>query len=306
MRYFPVFFDLQDRKIVVVGGGEEAVRKVRLLRKTSARISVIAEELHPELVDPRIEWLSKTYQPALLDGATLVYSADNALNAQVSADAQARGIPINAVDQAEISTFIIPSIVDRDPVVVAIGTEGSAPVLAQGIRAEIDHLLPLSTGHLAAVAAKLRPRVAEEVPHGNRRRAFWQRFFFGEPRDALASGDHAAFELAVGDAMYFESQPPVGKIEIVALQSHDPDLLTIKAFRLLQRADVIIYEFGVPTSVLETARRDAVRVLEEQANEKDYLANGLHVVRLRSAPCADIVPFPLREDIREAGLRAVS
>jgi uroporphyrin-III C-methyltransferase / precorrin-2 dehydrogenase / sirohydrochlorin ferrochelatase len=136
MRYFPIFVDLQNARVVVVGGGEEALRKVRLLLKTDARIDVIADALHAELAaNPRVNWLAKTYDAALLDGATLVYSSDTALNKQVSADAMARGIQINAVDQADISSFIVPSIVDRDPVVVAIGTEGTSPVLGQGIRA---------------------------------------------------------------------------------------------------------------------------------------------------------------------------
>ncbi|NMD08654.1 MAG: siroheme synthase, partial [Phyllobacteriaceae bacterium] len=131
MRYFPVFIDLKDRRVVVVGGGEEATRKVRLLLKSQAKIEVIAQELHSELTsNPRIVWTAKNFEAAALDGAALVYSADKTLNALVSAAAQARGIPVNAVDEADISTFIVPSIVDRDPVVIAIGTEGTAPVLA--------------------------------------------------------------------------------------------------------------------------------------------------------------------------------
>ena len=131
MRYFPIFFDLKGRKVVVVGGGEEALRKVRLLLKTSARISVIAPLLHDELAsEPRVEWLARRFAPHLLDDAALVYSADPELNRLVSVEAKARGIPVNVIDGAEISTFITPSIVDRDPVVVAIGTEGTAGAFA--------------------------------------------------------------------------------------------------------------------------------------------------------------------------------
>jgi uroporphyrin-III C-methyltransferase / precorrin-2 dehydrogenase / sirohydrochlorin ferrochelatase len=306
MRYFPVFVDLENRKVVVVGGSEEAVRKVRLLRKTNARIQVIAASLHSELNDDRVEWLSAEYKAELLDGAALVYSADAQLNEMVSADAQLRGIPVNAVDQAEISTFIVPSIVDRDPIVIAIGTEGTAPVLGQKIRAQIDQMLPTTTGFLASTAAKLRARVAEHVPHGNRRRAFWQRFFFGEPRDALLSGDHAAFELALGDAMYFEAQPSTGKLDTITLQSNDPEMLTIRAHRLLQEADVIIHDRTAPSGVLEMARRDATRVSAEDNSAANYLKKGLRVVNLVSPSSAQIVPFPIREDIKEAALRAVS
>ncbi len=294
MRYFPIFVDLQERKVVVVGGGEEAVRKVRLLRKTSAKIGVIAEELHAELRDDRITWLGTIYDAALLKGAALVYSADPALNAQVSADAQALGIPVNAVDEADISTFIVPSIVDRDPVVIAIGTEGTAPVLGQGIRAKIDQMLPQQTGLLAATAAKLRARVAGIVPHGNRRRSFWQEFFFGAPRDALLAGDAVAYELALGDALHGDSKPAVGRVSLVGAGPGDPELLTLKAHLKIQEADVIVYDRLVSKGVLEMARRDAVRIAvgktpfevsPKQSNINDILIRealkGQHVVRLK-------------------------
>jgi uroporphyrin-III C-methyltransferase / precorrin-2 dehydrogenase / sirohydrochlorin ferrochelatase len=261
MRYFPIFFDLKDRKVIVIGGGEEALRKIRLLLKTDAKIQVIASELHEELkANKRVEWLSTRFAGYLLEGAALVYSADPTLNARVSTEAQARGIPVNAVDQAEISTFIVPSIVDRDPVVIAIGTEGTAPVLGQGIRAKIDAMLPQKLGALAARAATLRGRVAEAVPQGNRRRSFWHSFFFGGPREALFNGDDVAFALEVNDAIYDSSKPPVGRVSLVGAGPGDPELLTLKAQRKLQEADVIVYDRLVSPGVLEMARRDAVRI----------------------------------------------
>jgi uroporphyrin-III C-methyltransferase / precorrin-2 dehydrogenase / sirohydrochlorin ferrochelatase len=261
MRYFPVFFDLKDARVVVVGGGEEALRKVRLLLKTEATIEIIAPSLHEELAaNDRVKWLSRKYVAKLLDGAKLVYSADAALNAQVSADAQARNIPVNAVDQAEISTFIVPSIVDRDPVVIAIGTEGAAPVLAQGIRARIDAMLPSRLGGLASRAQKLREHVAGIVPHGNRRRAFWQDFFFGNLRDAFFADDKKGFAEAYKGALTREGKPAVGTVSLVGAGPGDPELLTLKAQRKLQEADVIIYDRLVSDAVLEMSRRDAVRI----------------------------------------------
>ena len=262
MRYFPIFFDLQDRKVIVVGGGEEAVRKIRLLLKTPARINVIAPDLNDEIKsDSRIHWLATTFKPELLDGAALVYSAVPELNAEVSDAAQARGIPVNAVDQASISTFIVPSIVDRDPVIVAIGTEGTAPVLGQGIRAKIDALLPQKLGALATKAASLRNRVAESVPHGNARRGFWQKFFFGEPRETLFAGDEVAFALAVNDAIHDSGKPPKGHVSLVAIGPGDAELITIKAHRKMMDADLIIYDRDVPAGIIEMARRDATRIV---------------------------------------------
>jgi uroporphyrin-III C-methyltransferase / precorrin-2 dehydrogenase / sirohydrochlorin ferrochelatase len=295
MRYFPIFMDLQGRRVVVVGGGEEATRKVRLLLKTDARIEIIAPELHDELrASDRITWVAKAFAPALLDGAALVYSAEAELNAVVSAEAQARGIPVNAVDEADISTFIVPSIVDRDPVVIAIGTEGTAPVLGQGIRAKVDQMLPAGLGNLARKAASLREHVAGVVPHGNRRRSFWQSFFFGPLRDAVLEGDDKAFDHQFDIAISADAAPAVGRVSLVGAGPGDPELLTLKAHRKIQEADVIVYDRLVSPAVLEMARRDAVRIpvgktpfapSPKQDEINDILLReaqkGLHVVRLK-------------------------
>ncbi len=262
MRYFPIFYDLEGRKVVVVGGGEEALRKVRLLLKTNARILVIAPLLHDELAsEPRVEWLAWRFAPDLLDGAALVYAADPELNNLVSVEAKARGIPVNVIDGAEISTFITPSIVDRDPVIVAIGTEGTAPVLGQGIRARIDAMLPNALGALAWKANALRPRVANEVPQGSSRRSFWNRFFFGSIRDAAIAGDEAGYAHELNIALNDEAKPSVGRVSLVGAGPGDPELLTLKAQRKLQEADVIVYDGQIGSGILELARRDAVRIV---------------------------------------------
>ncbi len=295
MRYFPIFIDLQNARVVVVGGGEEALRKIRLLLKTEAKIDVIAPDLHDELkANPRVNWLATHYKAALLEGAALVYSADPELNAVVSVDAKAQGIQINAVDEADISTFIVPSIVDRDPVVVAIGTEGTAPVLGQGIRAKIDAMLPDKLGALAAHAQTLRGRVARQIPHGNRRRAFWQQFFFGAPRDAFVAGDEVHFQASVHDAVNDALSGKTGRVSLVGAGPGDPELLTLKAQRKLHEADVIVYDRLVSAGVLEMARRDAVRIpvgktpfapspKQSEINQIliDEAQKGLRVVRLK-------------------------
>ena len=343
MRYFPIFFDLQDRKVIVVGGGEEAVRKIRLLLKTPAQINVIAPELHNEIrTDSRIHWLATEFTAELLDGAALVYSAEPELNAAVSAAAQARGIPVNAVDQASISTFIVPSIVDRDPVVVAIGTEGTAPVLGQGIRAKIDALLPAKLGELASVASTLRARVARHVPHGNARRSFWQSYFFGAPRETLFAGDKSGFANAIKTAISNAAIPSEGIVTLVGVGPGDAELITIKAQRKMMEADVIVYDASVPAQIMEMARRDATRitalfrsselekVLVEQARagklvvrliagaEQNIQAHDEYVMLRAQGIAADVVqgllplhtqndnPFPIRLDIQDSILRSAS
>lgn len=291
MRYFPIFVDLRNKLVVVVGGGEEALRKIRLLLKTEARIAVIAPEIHAELAaNKRVEWLAKEFVPELLDGASLVYSADEELNAIVSKEAQARNIPVNAVDEAEISTFIVPSIVDRDPVVIAIGTEGTAPVLGQGIRARIDAMLPAKLGGLATRANSLRAKVADVVPHGNRRRSFWHAFFFGPPRDSFLAGDEAGFEASFFDAMADDAKPSVGRVSLVGAGPGDPELLTLKAQRKLHEADVIVYDRLVSPAILEMARRDAVRIdVGKTPYHPSPKQSDIHDILIREARAGRIV-----------------
>ncbi len=344
MRYFPIFFDLQDRTVVVVGVGEEALRKVRLLLKTNARILVVAPLLHDELAsEPRVEWLARDFAPHQLDGAALVYAAEPEVNATVSAAAKIRGIPVNVIDVAEISTFLTPSIVDRDPVVIAIGTEGTAPVLGQGIRARVDAMLPQGLGALANKANALRAHVAEVVPHGNRRRSFWSRFFFGSICDAAMAGDETGYAHELNIALTDEAAYPVGRVSLVGAGPGDPELLTLKAQRKLLEADVIVHDANVGAGVLEMARRDALRIAVGKAQfETNTILvrearNGKHVVRLKlgnigrdggeqamlkangiavdivpgiavakAKTSADVVAFPTREDISTEILRAAS
>ena len=233
----------------------------------------------------------------------------------------------------------MPSIVDRDPVVVAIGTEGTAPILGQGLRARIDAMLPHSLGDLARAASSLRDRVAGELPPGNRRRSFWYRFFFGDVRDAFIAGDSCSYISGVEALFESEQHPMKGRVAFVSLGSDDPELLTLKAQRKLQEADVIIHDRAVPQAILEMARRDAMRIPvrgELYDGATDLLLgeakSGKRVVRLSAAepsleetvtvaaegvafdtvPAVSLpkpteaIPFPVRDDIREAILRAAS
>ncbi|MGH6855827.1 MAG: NAD(P)-dependent oxidoreductase [Aestuariivirga sp.] len=340
MRYFPIFLDLKDRTVIIVGGGEDSLRKVRLLSRTGARIAVIAESLHDDLAgNPRVEWLARRFEAGLLDGAALVVSADAGMNEAVSEAARTRGIPVNAVDRADLSSFIVPSIVDRSPVVVAIGTEGSAPMLGQGLRARIDAMLPQALGSLAEAARALRGRVADSIPPGNRRRSFWKRFFFGDVRDAYVADEPANYSSLVESLFVDEAIPARGRVSFVSAGTGEPELPTLKAQRKLLEADVIVHDRFIPAGILEVARRDAVRIALDQLAFTGVAAilireakASRHVVRLRSGdalveelaavaaegipvetvpgisiePTGRIVTFPVREDIRDAFLKAAS
>ena len=264
MRYFPLFLDVRDRKALVVGGGEEALRKVRLLLKTEARIEIVAPELHPELTDlavgGNIAWIGRRFASSHLDGANLVFvAADATTNDLVAGEAKKRDILVNVVDDADLSSAIVPAIVDRDPLVVAIGTEGAAPVLAQGIRNDLEASLPPFLGALTRAAGALRERVAERVPAGRTRRQFWQRYFFGTLRDAFARGVRT-FGPELESALRDAAAPVAGSVSLVGAGPGDPELLTLKAQRKLRDADVIVYDRLVGPQILEYARRDAIRI----------------------------------------------
>ena len=264
MRYFPLFVDLKGRRAVVVGAGEEALRKVRLLLKTDVAIDVIAPEISGEFASlrdaGRITWKAKAFAAHHLDGAAIVYVADKLWEETVSAEALKRNLPVNVVDRAELSNFIQPALVDRDPVVVAIGTEGAAPVLGQGLRARIDALLPTALGRLASSAEGLRERIAATVAPGFARRDFWQRYFFGSIRDSFLAGDNPAYARELEAALAGVTSPPAGRVSLVGAGPGDPELLTLKAQRKLIEADVIVYDRLVGPAILEMARRDAIRI----------------------------------------------
>jgi uroporphyrin-III C-methyltransferase/precorrin-2 dehydrogenase/sirohydrochlorin ferrochelatase len=273
MRYFPIFVDLEGASVLIVGGGEEALRKARLVAKTPARIHVVAADVLPELAGLAAV-VTPCFDEALLDGVALVYVAEPELGSRVSAAARLRNIPVNVVDVAEQSTFLTPSIVDRDPVVVAIGTEGAAPVLGQHIRARVDALLPSRLGELARRAQGLRDLVAKALPHGSPRRAFWQRFFFGSIATRFYQGRDAAYahELTVALKDGADASRPL--VTYISTAAGNAELLTLKAQRRLMEADQIVHGAG-DQAFLELARRDATRVLSH-----DWTPSAHRTVRL--------------------------
>jgi len=270
MRYFPLFADLAEADVLVVGGGEAAARKVRLLRKTSARITVVAEtvteELHGLAERGAIAVLPRAFLARDLHGQRLVYAAtgDGVGDRAVSRAAKARGIPVNVIDAPALSTFITPAIVDRDPVTVAIGTEGAAPVLARQIKALLETLLPANLGVLANRAKDLRKTVARSVVDPRRRRSFWERLLRGPFRRAVLSGaqDEAGRILAaeLEDQHRSTQATAAGRVALIGCGPGDPDLLTLRAVQRLQEADILVVDRLVDAKILEYARRDAERV----------------------------------------------
>jgi len=269
MKYFPIFLDLEGRSAVVIGGGEPAVQKVRLLLKTPARITVVAEQPAAELFEfaeaGRLTLHARAWTPADIDGAVIVYGAtgDKALNAPIAAAARARNILVNVVDEPEPSTFITPAIVDRDPMVVAIGSEGASPVLAREIKTHLEAYLPAGFGRIARAAAALRERIAHAIADMPSRRRFWERLLNGPFREAALNQNNEAAEGAVAHELaiaagHGDGQP--GRVILIGCGPGAGDLITLRAQQALQRADVLVIDRLVPDEVVEHARREAKRI----------------------------------------------
>jgi uroporphyrin-III C-methyltransferase/precorrin-2 dehydrogenase/sirohydrochlorin ferrochelatase len=266
MKYFPLFADLDNAHVLVVGGGEQATQKVRLLLKTRAQITVVADTVTDELREREEEnaiWIVlRTFLARDLEGQRLVYAAsgDRVLDRAVSRAAKARGIPVNVVDAPELSTFIMPAIVDRSPVTVAIGTEGAAPVLAREVKTRVEALLPANLGRLASHAQSLRSLVAKTIPDAQARRRVWERLLQGPFRRAVLGGAEAEAERIFAAELKGASAPAAGRVALIGCGPGDPDLLTLKALQRLQEADVLVVDRLVNPKVLEYARRDAERI----------------------------------------------
>ncbi len=269
MEFLPIFLDLKRRNVLVVGGGEIAARKIDLVLRAGARVNVAALELCPALErlagEGRILHVEQPYdEQLLLQGITLVIAAtdDAEVNRQVSEDAQALGLPVNVVDQPELCTFILPSIIDRSPVVVAVSTGGASPVLGRILRARLESLIPASYGRLAALARRFREPVKRRFATISQRRRFWERMLGGEVAELIVSGREEAAEQALERALEATEERDVsgGEVYLVGAGPGDPDLLTFRALRLMQQADVVLYDRLVSEPILDLVRREAERI----------------------------------------------
>ncbi|MGI9400204.1 MAG: siroheme synthase CysG [Rhizobiaceae bacterium] len=265
LSFFPVFFKVDGRVAVVVGDGEEALAKARLLSESRISIRLVSSspsrELGAFIIQEDIEHLVAPFAADMLSDACLVFAATgNAdLDERIVEAARQQKIPANAVDRPELCDFYTPALVNRAPVAVAIGSEGTGPVLTQIIRSKIETMLPGSTGSLARLAALYRDAVDRLIPRGAPRRRFWRAFFQGGVASAVNAGDvSGARRLATG--MLKSRETETGYVSLVGAGPGASDLLTLRAQRLLQEADVIIYDRLVPETLVTMGRRDARRI----------------------------------------------
>ncbi len=270
MDYFPLFLDLRDQSVLVVGGGDIALRKTDLLLRAGARISVVAPTLHPQLADyaasRRLTWFAGAFDPSLVAGTRLVVAAtdDDHINAQVSLAATAANVLVNVVDDREKSNAIFPAIVDRSPVVVAISSGGASPVLTRLIREKLETVLSPALGSLAQLLKKTRHELVSKLQRISTRRRVVDRILTERVLPKLEANlpSEAAAELADALALCEAREGDhKGRVMLVGAGPGDAGLLTIKGLRALQQADVIVHDRLVSHDVLDLARRDAEKIL---------------------------------------------
>lgn len=300
MNTFPLFFKLDNRKVLIVGGGDVALRKADLLSRAGAAITIVApsicDELHALLSDEKHTLIYGNYNKKYMQGARVIIAGtdDEALNRQIHADATALNIPVNVVDTPHLCDFIFPAIVDRNPIVIGISSNGKAPVLARLLRARLETLIPQGYGKLAKLAGEFRSEVKNKIPTLTGRRQFWERAFEGKVSELIFAGNETEAtaqlqkdlaetakkianqhsddtEVATNSAANLDNQDtdsdisnkgknPVGEVYIVGAGPGDPELLTFKALRLMQQADIVFYDALVSPQVLDLCRRDADKV----------------------------------------------
>jgi uroporphyrin-III C-methyltransferase/precorrin-2 dehydrogenase/sirohydrochlorin ferrochelatase len=306
MDHLPVFLQLQGAAVAVVGGGRVAARKTSLLLECGASVTVIAPHLEEELLEcaaaGRVRHLSGAFAAGHLEGASLAIAATGRreVNTEVSSAARARRIPVNVVDDPGLSTFIFPAIIDRSPVVVAVGTGGGAPVLARLVREWIEALLPAALGALARFMSERRPAVRLALAGGARRR-LWERIARGQVARRVLEGDEAgaqhAFERELRLSKLTGSRATgardSGEVYLIGAGPGDPDLLTVKALRLLQQSDVVLYDRLVPDAILARARREARRIFVGKEPGRHTSQERIHELMIRLA----------REGLRVARLK---
>ncbi|MFT5453507.1 MAG: uroporphyrin-III C-methyltransferase/precorrin-2 dehydrogenase/sirohydrochlorin ferrochelatase, partial [Enterobacterales bacterium] len=268
MKYLPVFLDVTITPCLVVGGGVVAARKVEQLRRANAQILVVAPELCPELTTlvnkQLIEYVCANFSEDNLQDKILVIAAtdDAAVNKRVSELARERNLPVNVVDNPELCSFIMPSVVDRDPVQIAISTGGASPVLARLLRARLESLIPSSYGNLAKLMQKFRTAVKAKYPGMQDRRRYWENILQGPIAEMIYVGQQKKALAALEKTLVGEDDDinQTGEVYLVGAGPGDPDLLTFRALRLMQQAEVVLYDRLVAPVIVDLCRKDAERI----------------------------------------------
>ena len=266
MDYLPIFLNVKGKRCLVVGGGEVSFRKTSLLLQAGAQVTIVSPVLASSFANlAGVTHIAARFNATHLEGHLLVIAAtdEEASNATVSREAKLRNIPVNVVDNPELCSFIVPSILDRSPIVVAFSSGGASPVLIRMLRGKLETMIPHAYSQLASFSARFRSTVKTRIINPAKRRIFWENVFEGPIAEKILSGDETAAEAMLQTMIENESidkKLATGEVFLVGAGPGDPDLLTFKALRLMQKADVVLYDNLVSKPILEMTRRDAERI----------------------------------------------
>lgn len=299
MQYLPIFTKLDDKPVLVVGGGDVALRKCRAFLKARAAVTLIAPEFCDELIaladSNEITLINAYFNEKHLDGMMLVIAATDLedVNAQVFELANARNIFVNVVDDQPKCSFIFPSIVDRDPITIAISSAGTAPVLARRLREKLETLIPQHIGPLATLVGSFRDKVKQRFKHFSDRRQFWESVFDSSVVSKVQSGDTTSATEQLEQLLDTKPEPE-GEVYVIGAGPGDPELLTLKALQLMQQADIVVYDYLVSDEIMDLVRRDADlvcvgkrlgdhSVAQEDTNQMlvDFAKQGKKVCRIK-------------------------
>ncbi|MAS82913.1 MAG: uroporphyrinogen-III C-methyltransferase [Legionellales bacterium] len=276
MTNFPIFLKLENRPCLVVGGGRVAARKIEQLLKANAKVTLIAPKissvLNKFIEDKKITFLEKSYERNDLASMEMVIAAtdDREVNNKIAEHAKSKKIMINVVDNPDAGTFVMPSIIDRSPVIVAVSTGGASPVLTRLLRARLEILIPASYGKLASLISIFRETVKERFPSIDERRRFWEQLLQGPIAELIYTGqDQKALNLLEKKITNeFSITQPEGEVYLVGGGPGDPDLLTFRALRLMQQADIVLYDRLVAPDIVNLVRKDAERIYVGKERDK--------------------------------------
>jgi len=268
MDFLPIFLDLKNKPCLLVGAGDVALRKAHLLVKAQTDLTVVAPHINADFNaflshNPQVQYRAESFQPEHLNHCHLVIAATNQapVNQQVSDLAQAQKIPVNVVDNLDLCSFIVPSIIDRSPIVAAISSGGTSPVLTRALRAKFETLIPAAYGHLAMLADEFRNAVKNRFSNTTKRMRFWEAVIHGPVSELVFSGQRdqakSTLQKMLDDDRYNHTR---GEVYLVGSGPGDPDLLTFRAIRLMQQADVVVYDRLVSQPILDLTRKDAKRI----------------------------------------------
>ncbi len=282
MKYFPIYLDARQINAMIIGGGEVAARKVELLLKSTTNITIMSESLNSSverLVNVhQLNWLKHNYQPGHLNDVNLVIAATDSpeVNSAIASESKQLKLLTNVVDQPELCSYITPAIIDRSPIIIAMSSSGSAPILLRMLREQIEKTLPNGYGKLADFSFKFREHVKARVKSMRERRTFWERTLRGSIGQAILAGETTKAEQQLIASLQNQTTPPAGEITFIHTGDGNPDNLTLNAHREMQFADAVFYDQEVNTDLIEYIRRDASKF--PQSISSTVLINVQHAI----------------------------